>query len=96
MGAAYWVKWQDKQVLITGRIPIKTNRLSEEKFYQSISAKQLSPSQYHQDLEALKRFRPDLWLPLVPTDGQNANLYDRDWPEILKLNERLLETVDPK
>jgi hypothetical protein len=27
---------------------------------------------------------PDLWLPAVPTDRQNANVYDAEWREILE------------
>jgi hypothetical protein len=32
---------------------------------------------------------PDLWLPAVPVHGQNANLYDRDWENVLGQNRQL-------
>jgi len=95
-GTAYLVKWLDKQVLFTGRVPLKLSRASEEAFYQAMSTKQVSPNRYRQDLDSLSRLGPDIWLPLVPTNGQNANLYQGDWHEILKLNARLLDTADPK
>ena len=33
--------------------------------------------------------KPDLWLPAVPVDGQNANLYDTEWHDILADNYRV-------
>jgi glyoxylase-like metal-dependent hydrolase (beta-lactamase superfamily II) len=96
IGAAYLVKWLDKQVLITGRIPIKPSRSSEEELYQSLSSKHANPTQYRQDLDTLSKIKPDLWLPLVSVHGQNANLYQDEWQETLKLNGRLLDPVDPR
>ena len=36
---------------------------------------------------------PDLWLPAVPTHGQNANLYDRQWTLDIEDNLRVLQSI---
>ncbi len=41
-------------------------------------------------LGLLGKFAPDVWLPLRPTYGQNANLYDDRWEDILESNARVL------
>jgi glyoxylase-like metal-dependent hydrolase (beta-lactamase superfamily II) len=86
--------WQGKRVLFTGRIPLKPSRSSEEALFVDKSKKQINPSRYLQSLDALSSIKPDLWLPLHPQHGQNANLYDDEWRDILKANERLISLTD--
>jgi hypothetical protein len=93
-GTAYLLNWRNKHVLISGRIPIKPTRAAEEALLRSFSEKG-EQARYRQALQIVGTIKPDLWLPLIPTDGQNANLYDDEWKEIVKSNERLTEEVDP-
>jgi hypothetical protein len=30
--------------------------------------------------------KPDLWLPALPTEDQNANLYDDRWEQVVQDN----------
>jgi hypothetical protein len=50
-----------------------------------------------QSLTSLTRLhqggRHDLWLPAVPTHGQNANLYDPDWNREIEENLLLLRSI---
>ena len=48
-----------------------------------------APQKYVLSLRELRRVSPDLWLPAIPVHGQNANLYDRDWIEVLDRNAQL-------
>jgi glyoxylase-like metal-dependent hydrolase (beta-lactamase superfamily II) len=91
---AYVVDWHGKKVLFTGRIPLKPSRSSEEALLVDKSKKRVSPSRYRQSLDALSSMKPNLWLPLLPQHGQNANLYDDEWRDILKANERLISLTD--
>jgi hypothetical protein len=47
-------------------------------------------AEYLKALETLATVKPDLWLPAVPVHGQNANLYDRDWEDVLAENRQML------
>jgi glyoxylase-like metal-dependent hydrolase (beta-lactamase superfamily II) len=91
---AYLLHWHNKQVLISGRIPIKASRAAQEALLQTLSEKG-EPENYRQALQRLRSVKPDLWLPLVPSDGQNANLYGHEWQEILELNDRMIERTYP-
>jgi hypothetical protein len=91
---AYLLNWRNKQVLVSGRIPIKATRAAEEALLRSFAEKG-EQARYRRALQTLGSIKPDLWLPLIPSDGQNANLYDDEWKEILSVNERLAEPIDP-
>ena len=91
---AYLLNWRNKQVLVSGRIPIKATRAAEEALLRSFAEKG-EQARYRRALQTLRPITPDLWLPLIPSDGQNANLYDDEWKEILSVNERLAEPIDP-
>jgi len=91
---AYVLNWRNRQVLVSGRVPIKATRAAEDALLRSFSEKGAQP-RYRQAVQTLRSIKPDLWLPLIPSDGQNANLYDDEWKEILSVNERLAEPIDP-
>jgi hypothetical protein len=42
-------------------------------------------------LEDLRAAKPDLWLPAVPSNGQNANLYDNQWEQIIADNRAMIQ-----
>ena len=43
---------------------------------------------YVASLNRLSTLQPDLWLPAVPSHGQNANLYDDEWHLVIEDNRR--------
>jgi glyoxylase-like metal-dependent hydrolase (beta-lactamase superfamily II) len=87
---AYQVHWANKCVLFSGRIPIKSNPTAASELLKDFSQGRGSRIDYAASLEELSRLTPDLWLPAVPVDAQGANLYDRDWQDILEYNRQLL------
>jgi glyoxylase-like metal-dependent hydrolase (beta-lactamase superfamily II) len=90
---AYVLRWRNKTVLISGRIPIKLTPPTAEQLIRSLVEPGGSTEHYLQALGRLGDLRPDLWLPLVPEGGQNANLYGGDWAETLSANEQLVRPV---
>jgi glyoxylase-like metal-dependent hydrolase (beta-lactamase superfamily II) len=88
---AYQLSWAGKVVLFTGRIPIKPSLDATNELMQEISAHHEVRGAYAKSLNELASLKPDLWLPAVPSNGQNANLYDRDWEQILSYNKSLAE-----
>jgi metallo-beta-lactamase class B len=86
---AYQISWADKSVLITGEIPVNAKPGPEAELYNEISKTRDLTLDYLVSVHRLSDVRPDLWLTARPVDGQNANLYDDEWREILAENYRL-------
>ncbi len=74
------VAWQDRQVLLSGTITLK---IAAEDMLQ-LSLLRFDPRVYEPTLRRLEQTAPDLWLPAHPVHGQNANLYDHDWRDVLR------------
>jgi len=83
---AYRVRWNNKTVLLSGRIPVKQSVLSSARLRSELSGPGGNRGDYVKSLDRLKGVNPDLWLPGVPIHGQNANLYDREWEDVLDQN----------
>jgi glyoxylase-like metal-dependent hydrolase (beta-lactamase superfamily II) len=75
----YEITWAGKNVLLSGHIPLKINQMSAEKLIFDLTNGNGSVRGYFASITYLGSLKPDLWLPAIPTDGQNANLYDSDW-----------------
>ncbi len=86
---AYHVGWAGKTVLFSGRIPIKTNGHTDAALLAEIAKSRDMTLDYLGSVYRLAGVKPDLWLPSVPVDGQNAHLYDDEWPDILDDNYRI-------
>ena len=47
---------------------------------------------YSAALDQLGALNPDVWLPAVPADGQNANCYDDEWADTIAGNRALVQS----
>ncbi len=90
---AYLLSWAGKKVLFSGRIPIRVKDDTWAVLVPEISESREAAPDYLISVNRLGDARPDLWLPAVATDGRNANLYDREWEEIIADNYRAGHTV---
>ena len=86
---AYRVRWAGKTVLFSGRIPISAKPQTDAALFSDISKSREATLDYLVSVYRLGDPKPDLWLPAVPVDGQNANLYDNEWQDILADNYRV-------
>lgn len=87
--AAYLLNWRGKTVLISGRIPLTITQTSAERLWKHLTGVKGYKEKYRSALDRLARVKPDLWLTAAPAHGQNANLYDDEWENILKQNRQL-------
>ena len=87
---AYLFRWSNKSVLISGRIPVKLTKNTLPQLLREMTISGTSKA-YMMSLQRLEQLKPELWLPALPVYGQNANLYDDDWPKVLAQNRRLAQ-----
>jgi hypothetical protein len=83
---AYVVPWAGKTVLFTGLIPSGPGAGAQESLAADLAGSVEDTLEYLVSLTALADLEPDLWLPAVPSDDQNANVYDRQWKETVAEN----------
>ncbi len=93
---AYQFQWAGKTVLVSGRIPVKVTLPSADKLLSDVGGPGGDRVAYLKSLDRLAEVNPAVWLPAVPINGQNANLYDDDWAEVLKGNRVLFEEPRPE
>jgi glyoxylase-like metal-dependent hydrolase (beta-lactamase superfamily II) len=87
---AFVIKLPGKTVLVSGRIPVKISQQTALPLMREFFGPGDRAAEYLKALETLATVKPDLWLPAVPVHGQNANLYDRDWEDVLAENRQML------
>ena len=80
---AYLITWSGKPVLVSGRIPFRVTSQTWSERFPQISRSRAAAADFLNSVSRLESSRPALWLPAVPTDGRNANLYGSDWDEII-------------
>jgi metallo-beta-lactamase class B len=80
---AYRIRWAGKTVLFTGRLPMGSEAQSYSPRLLVVSKSRQDTMDYLVSVFRLGDSEPDLWLPAVPVNGQNANLYGRQWRDIL-------------
>jgi glyoxylase-like metal-dependent hydrolase (beta-lactamase superfamily II) len=86
---AYRVEWAGKSVLFSGGIPIKARGDAEALLFAEVSKSREATMDYLVAINRLSSPAPDLWLPAVPADCQNANVYGEEWHEVINYNYRL-------
>jgi hypothetical protein len=87
---AYLMRWGEKSFLCSGRIPIKVCQTAWQELSRDFARGKANVTDYRDSLTRLQDLSPDLWLPATPVEGQNANLYEGDWKEILSDNRELV------
>ncbi len=86
---AYRLRWAGKTVLLSGRVPEKLAAPTAERVLREVAGPGGSVAEYRKSLDRLGPVNPDLWLPAVPVNGQNANLYDQDWAKVIAQNRQM-------
>jgi glyoxylase-like metal-dependent hydrolase (beta-lactamase superfamily II) len=86
---AYEVRCAERTVLFSGRIPVRLETQPTLDLIRDVPRTEDGREAYRQSLGQLRQRRPDLWLPAIPVNGQNANLYDNEWVEVLAANAEL-------
>jgi len=81
---AYEFKLDGKTVLVSGRIPQKLASQNVLDLMRDVRRSAEGPEGFRRSLNDLGKLKPDLWLPAYPVHGQNANLYDNEWTQILE------------
>ncbi|HZV03894.1 MAG TPA: MBL fold metallo-hydrolase [Gemmataceae bacterium] len=84
---AYQLNWQGKTILVSGRIPVKLIQATVDRLGPQLTGVGGNIEKYLNSLDRLAKVKPDLWLTAVPVHGQNANLYDDEWENVLKQNQ---------
>ncbi len=90
---AYQLPWRGKTVLFSGRIPIKANHDAQEHLVSDLVSPKGDLRAYFTSMTRLQNLHPDLWLPANPADGQNANLYDKDWERTIEDNLYVIKLI---
>ena len=86
---AYLLRWGQKSVLFTGRVPTPPFQPAWEDALRDRHQGRVKPTDYQAALQRLHGLTVDLWLPAFPYCGQDANLFNGKWSEILSQNRAL-------
>jgi glyoxylase-like metal-dependent hydrolase (beta-lactamase superfamily II) len=86
---AYLVPWGGKTVLFSGPIPVLPDGTAASRLLSDFRELKADPLDHADSLDVLGRVKPDLWLPANPEDGQNANMYDSEWADLIRSNREL-------
>jgi len=86
---AYRVEWAGKTVLFTDRVPAQAKDETQAELFSEVSQSREATMDYLVSINRVSDLKPDLWLPAVAVDCQNANLYDSDWYDVMSSNYRL-------
>lgn len=87
---AYLIRADEKSILISGHIPVRPSVSAIEKLRRLLESRKDGVSEYLRSLGEFSNLRPDLWLPAIPIQDRNANLYDTEWQELLEQNRQAL------
>ena len=92
---AYTFQRNDRRVLISGRFPSKLDSRGQvREFLRDLGAPGGDAAAYLDSLDLLEPLQPDIWLPTSPVNGQNANLYDDGWRDVIERNRKAIRESD--
>lgn len=83
---AYLFRWENRDVLASGNVPTTFGQESLDDLQNTLQGEWIDSHRCRDSLSQLRERRPDLWLPAYPKNGQNANLYDSQWGDVLHRN----------
>ncbi len=83
---AYLLPWAGKTVLLTGKIPLVLSNRAIKELYSDLMPSRTTTLDYLLSIDRLAKLKPAIWLPAVSDSGQNANLYGREWTEMIAHN----------
>jgi glyoxylase-like metal-dependent hydrolase (beta-lactamase superfamily II) len=81
---AYRIDEDGKSILVSGRFPIVSNHESIDELQNDIAGVRDRAIDFIDSVDRLARPRPNVWLPAIAVDGQNANVYEDDWNENIR------------
>ena len=90
---AYEVTSSGKKVLFTGAIPLLVTQESGQTLIRELTSPSGDIRGYFASLAQLQVRKPDLWLPAIPIDDQNANLYKGDWARVIEDNVAVINVI---
>jgi len=93
---AYQWEFAGKKVLFSGMIPVKLNQQVGERLVSDLIKPPGDLVGYYASLTLLRSEKPNLWLPAVPTDDQNANLYDEEWDNLISDNIDVIKFIESR
>jgi hypothetical protein len=91
--AAYLLPWAGKTVLFTAKVPLALDPVALEELFLDLSQSRTTTMDYLLSINRLEDVNPAVWLPAVPADGQNANLYAREWKFMIAKNYRTARLI---
>lgn len=81
---AYRIEEDGKAILVSGQFPIVSNYEAIEGLQNDVSGGRDRAIDFIDSVDRLARPRPNVWLPAIAIDGQNANVYKDDWNENIR------------
>jgi metallo-beta-lactamase class B len=87
---AYAIRWADKRVVLGGRAPAELTTETLAELRRSVVEPPGDVAAYLRTLDRLEKLAPDLWLPSVPVNDQNARQYDSEWSDTIDLNRAVI------
>lgn len=93
---AYEVEISGKKALFSGMIPTKLNQAAADRLIADLTSPPGNAAEFQDSLVELRLATPDLWLPSIPVDDQNANIYDLEWDNVRRDNVEVAHLVESR
>ncbi len=91
--AGYQLTLAGKTVLFSGRNPLDVTQETGQNLIRDLASPTGNIRDYATSLTELRNRKPDLWLPAIPVNYQNANLYDGEWQRVIDDNLRVIQFI---
>lgn len=90
---AYLIRWAGNSVLISSQMPIVIDAESRAALQRELTQSESGATDYINSLRKLAMIQPDLWLPYLPVDAQNATMTEATWKTMLEKNFRAASEI---
>jgi len=84
--SAYLLPWAGKTVLFSGTIPVAFEHQAAKQLFLDLIRSRTETLDFLLSVERLDGSNPDVWLPAVPANGQNAVLDAGMWRDVVAKN----------